>query len=38
MTAEVDNASVASTDSEVIILAQEGGHSSIDPNFLLLDS
>jgi hypothetical protein len=38
MTAEVDDVSVASTDFKVIILAQEGGHSSIDPNFLLLDS
>jgi hypothetical protein len=38
MTTGVDDASVASTDFKVIILAQEGGHSSIDPNFLLLDS
>jgi hypothetical protein len=38
MTAEADDVSVASTDSKVIILAQEGGRSSIDPDFLLLDN
>jgi hypothetical protein len=38
MSAETDDASVASNDSEVIILAQEDGCTSIDPNYLLLDS
>ncbi len=36
--ANVDNASVASNTSSIIILAQQGRRGSIDPNFLLLDS
>ncbi len=36
--ANVDDASVVSSASSVIILAQQGRRGSIDPNFFLLDS
>jgi hypothetical protein len=38
MSADADNTSVASDTSSVIICAQDEAHSSINPNFLLLDS
>jgi hypothetical protein len=36
--AKVDDASVASNASSVIILAQQDGRGAINPNYLLLDS
>jgi hypothetical protein len=38
ISAGVNNASVASDASSVIILAQQGGRGASDPNYLLLDS
>jgi hypothetical protein len=38
MSADMDDASVASDDSSVIILTQKTGRSSIPPDYLLIDS
>ncbi len=37
ISADVNDASVASDASSIIILAQQGGRGAIDPNYLLLD-
>jgi hypothetical protein len=38
ISAGINDASVASDASSIIILAQQGGQEAIDPNYLLLDS